>query len=68
MKTILLKDLKPDYRIIVPPQGGEPERYAEVLSVEGDYILVELYGNDRDDDNLMMLSVRELPEYLETWE
>lgn len=65
-KRILLKDLRPDDKIILPPIDGSTE-HAVVVSIEDDFLLVDVYGGDRDDDNAREFRLEELPESFETW-
>ena len=68
MPRILLKNLKPGDKIILPPLQDDIEQHADVLSVEDGFLLVDVYGGDRDDDNTRDFRFDELPESFETWE
>lgn len=68
MARILLKDLKPGDKIILPPLDDDLEQHADVISVEDDLVLVDVYGGDRDDDNTRDFRFEQLPESFETWE
>jgi hypothetical protein len=66
---ILLKNLKPGDKIVLPPLGDDDmDQHADVLSVEDDLVLVDVYGGDRDDDNTREFRPDELPESFETWD
>ena len=68
MKRISLRDLKPGDKIILPQLGNEMEQHADVLSIEEDFVLVDVYAGDRDDDNTREFRFDELPESFESWE
>ena len=67
MKYIRREDLKTGDRIIIPAIGDEPEHSAEVDDVEDGMVFVEVWGNDRDDDNWREYEISDLPESLEIW-
>jgi hypothetical protein len=67
-KIILLKDLKPEDKIILPASADEAVQHAIVVGIEDDFVLVDVYGGDRDDDNSRDFRFEDLPESFETWE
>jgi hypothetical protein len=62
VKLIFQRALKPDDRIVLPG-----EVCVQVLNVDEHSILVEVFGGDRDDDNLQELELNELPDSFQTW-